>query len=111
MKTRRLYIFLVLLMASALPSRTQSLLIPMDEVQTDHLKAYGLVYWTLAQGMDVDWLLNYRGGSFMAAYSTAVEKELLIRGILFERVSDGTAQSILNEVQSQIGRASCRERV
>ncbi|MBN8589564.1 MAG: asparagine synthetase B [Rhodothermia bacterium] len=93
-------LFWALLLFGNINSRAQSILIPMDETQTDHLKAYGLVYWTLAQGMDVDWLLNYRGGSFMAAYNTAVEKELLIRGILFERIGDGTAQSILNEVQS-----------
>ena len=41
-----------------------TLLIPMDEDQNDHLKAYGITYWALAQGYTGDWLLNYRGGSF-----------------------------------------------
>jgi hypothetical protein len=41
------------------------ILIPMDLTQTDHLKAYGIAYWALTKGIDIDWLLNYRGGSFM----------------------------------------------
>ena len=46
----------------------QKLLIYMDLQQTDHLKAYGIAYWALTKGMEIDWLLNYRGGSFMMDY-------------------------------------------
>src|SRR6266849_8733444 len=46
-------------------ANAQKILIPMDLKQTDHLKAYGIAYWALTKNIDVDWLLNYRGGSFM----------------------------------------------
>ena len=55
--------------------RAASLLIPMDAAQQNHLKAYGIAYFTLQQGMSVDWLLNYRGGSFLIAYSPSVLNE------------------------------------
>ncbi|MFN7261743.1 MAG: asparagine synthetase B, partial [Cyclobacteriaceae bacterium] len=42
--------------------------IPMDEKQSNHLKAYGIAYWVLKMDQEVDWLLNYRGGSFMTKY-------------------------------------------
>lgn len=91
----------MLLVLAGTPSLfAQSLLIPMDESQTDHLKAYGLVYWVLSQGQDADWLLNYRGGSFMCAHNTLIEKELLIRGVSYERIGADRAAAILNEVQS-----------
>ena len=48
---------------------SQKILIPMDQLQTDHLKAYGVAFWTLKNGEEVDWLLNYRGGSFMINYN------------------------------------------
>ena len=46
--------------------------IPMDETQTNHLKAYGIAYWALQHEVEVDWLLNYRGGSFMCKYAQAI---------------------------------------
>ena len=49
-------------------SWANSILIPMDEKQANHLKAYGIAYWILKSEMEVDWLLNYRGGSFMCQY-------------------------------------------
>ncbi len=58
---------------SALAGRTASLLIPMDDKQKDHLKSYGIAYWVLKNNTEVDWLLNYRGGSFMTTYSKNVE--------------------------------------
>ncbi len=81
-------------------SAQQKLLIPMDLDQTDHLKAYGITYWALGKGIEVDWLLNYRGGSFMADYSDLLAAECRIRGVLFEKVEASSAQSIYNLVQS-----------
>ena len=49
----------------ASPARAQYLLAPMDAAQTNHLKAYGLTYWTLQRGLSAEWLLNYRAGSFL----------------------------------------------
>lgn len=52
------------------------LLIPMDDTQKEHLKAYGLTYWVLANGGKADWLLNYRGGSFCFQYFESFEKNV-----------------------------------
>ncbi|MEO0202602.1 MAG: asparagine synthetase B, partial [candidate division WOR-3 bacterium] len=53
----------------------ERILVPMDEVQTDHLKAYGLAYWSVKNGYKTWWVLNYRGGSFMMEFN----KEILIK--------------------------------
>jgi len=58
-----------------------SLLIPMDETQTDHLKAYGLTYWVLSEGLNAEWLLNYRGGSFLLPGLEGIKKEADKRGV------------------------------
>jgi len=77
------------------------LLIPMDfEGQKDHLKAYGITYWVLDNGQKVQWLLNYRGGSFLIPDSEALRKECKIRGVSFEIISDGQAETILSEIDS-----------
>jgi hypothetical protein len=65
----------------------QKLLIPMDQAQTDHLKAYGVTYSVLKQDQPVEWLLNYRGGSFLMDSHPAIVKELRLRGVRFEEVS------------------------
>lgn len=79
----------------------QKLLIPMDFTQTDHLKAYGLTYWALTKGTKSDWLLNYKGGSFMLDYSDEIAAECRIRGVYFESVDGGKAAKIYAEVQSE----------
>lgn len=66
------------------------LLVPMDEAQTDHLRAYGVAYFALQQGYDVEWLLNYRGGSFLLPDSKTVQIQARLQRVAFERVpSDG----------------------
>ncbi|MFQ6102711.1 MAG: asparagine synthetase B [Candidatus Glassbacteria bacterium] len=60
------------------------ILIPMDLTQTDHLKAYGLAYKSLEMGWDVEWLLNYRGGSFLLLDRELLRKEAKIRGVYYE---------------------------
>jgi hypothetical protein len=70
----------------------------MDKNQSNHLKAYGLAYWVLEQGEKVDWLLNYKGGSFMLPHIAVFEKECQLRGIGFNIISDGQTQQILNEI-------------
>lgn len=93
--------FLALLVLLAPAARAQDLLIPMDARQSDHLKAYGVVYWALQQGHDVDWLLNYRGGSFLAPDVEPLRQELLIRGVAFEPVSGAASAQIVAEVESE----------
>lgn len=77
------------------------ILIPMDaESQEDHLKAYGITYWVLTKGQKVQWLLNYRGGSFLLPDGEVIRKECQIRGVSYEVVSDPQAQSILDGISS-----------
>src|SRR6187549_1431910 len=77
-----------------------SIFIPMDEKQTNHLKAYGIAYWILRTEMEVDWLLNYRGGSFMCQYHPAIQNELVVRGVSFEVISDAQTNQIITELAS-----------
>lgn len=74
------------------------ILIPMDEAQKNHLKAYGVAYWILTNNLEVDWLLNYRGGSFMFKQLPAIEKELTIRGVSYSVIADGQAANIIDEI-------------
>jgi hypothetical protein len=76
------------------------ILIPMDETQTNHLKAYGIAFWTLQQDVGVDWLLNYRGGSFMFTYGQKLENEVIVRGVSYQVISDAQAAQITNEITS-----------
>ena len=66
----------------------------MDQAQSDHLKAYGIAYWTIKQGQNVDWLLNFRGGSFMVDHDNYIEFELKLRGIYFELLDAGLLTEI-----------------
>lgn len=79
----------------------QKVLIPMDLSQTDHLKAYGLTYWALTKNVQTEWLLNYRGGSFLLDAESFLIAECRIRGVSFEQLSTSQAQSIYAEVQSE----------
>jgi len=74
------------------------ILIPMDEKQTNHLKAYGITYWVLDQGIEVKWLLNYRGGSFLVQSQQSISNECLVRGVSFETLADGQANNILADI-------------
>ncbi len=77
-----------------------SIFIPMDKKQTNHLKAYGIAYWVLQSKGTMDWLLNYRGGSFMCDYSQKVENELIIRGVSYEVISDAQVNQIVSNIAS-----------
>lgn len=59
----------------------QLLLVPMDRTQQNHLKAYGLTYWALEAGYKGEWLLNYRGGSFLLPDQEDVRREAALRGV------------------------------
>ncbi len=77
------------------------ILIPMDDVtQTNHLKAYGITYWSLEKGNTAKWLLNYEGGSFLLEDNEATRNECKIRGVAFEVISDTKAAQILAEISS-----------
>jgi len=77
------------------------ILIPMDAVtQTNHLKAYGITYWSLEKGNTAKWLLNYEGGSFLLEDNEATRNECKIRGVTFQVISDTQAAQILDEISS-----------
>ncbi len=88
----------LLLLAFAFPASATKLLIPMDQQQRDHLKAYGIVYWVLQQDAPVEWLLNYRGGSFLMDHYLTVEQECTVRGVTYQVIADGQAAAILAEI-------------
>lgn len=77
------------------------LLIPMEIGQTDHLKAYGIAYRHLLGGKELDWLLNFRAGSFMFDYSSAIEDECKVNGVSYELIDGTTAARIYAEVQDE----------
>ncbi|RZV67039.1 MAG: asparagine synthetase B [Flavobacteriaceae bacterium] len=70
------------------------------ESQRNHLKAYGITYWTLEKQQKVKWLLNYRGGSFLLPDIEEIKKECQIRGVSFEVLSNSAAEAILTEISS-----------
>ncbi len=77
----------------------QKLLIPMGLAQKDHLKAYGVAYWVLQQGMNVEWLLNYRGGSFLTEALPMIEQECRLRGVTTELISAGEVLKIYATIE------------
>jgi hypothetical protein len=93
----RLSVLISVLFISSLLRATQ-LLVPMDDSQNNHLKAYGIAYWTLENNVTIEWLLNYRGGSFLMPHLKSIEEELIIRGVKYEVLADGQ----VNQIRSQI---------
>lgn len=94
---KQILVILVLTLLSVKANATY-LLIPMDDTQKNHLKAYGVAFWVLENQVDIDWLLNYRGGSFMMKHIKGIEEELIIRGVSFEVIADVKSTAILNEI-------------
>src|SRR5688572_2703843 len=93
--------YLLLIMLGAFHTCiANAILIPMDEAQKNHLKSYGLAFHVLQRGGYLDWLLNYRGGSFLIPYEQYIHSECMIRGISFEIISEATVNSVLKEIES-----------
>ena len=76
------------------------ILIQMDHEQRNHLKAYGITYWALENDVEADWLLNYRGGSFMIKHYQKIENELIVRGVSYTVISDAESNQIIAEIAS-----------
>jgi len=94
---RRL-LFVALLLVLAPGAFASKLLIPMDDAQHDHLKAYGVAYWILEQKFPIEWLLNYRGGSFMMDNAAPIQRICTERGVTFEVIADASANQIYSEI-------------
>ena len=92
------YLFLISFLFSVLLGRATQILVPMDESQSNHLKAYGVAFWSLENDVVIEWLLNYRGGSFLFPHLRSIEEELLVRGVKYEILADGQINSIRNQI-------------
>lgn len=94
---RNLIAALVLLVATT-GAWASRILVPMDQSQANHLKAYGVAFWVLENGVEVEWLLNYRGGSFLMPNIAEIENECVIRGVSYQVIADVQASQILTEI-------------
>ncbi|MGI6719076.1 MAG: asparagine synthetase B [Bacteroidales bacterium] len=93
-----LFFIFYLFFISNFVAKADMLLIPMDNTQTNHLKAYGVAYWVLQRDVPVDWLLNYKGGSFACAFNESIQKECVLRQVAYQVISDVQYNSILLEI-------------
>ncbi len=98
MKLRWVMALCCMLFFAAGTVQASKLLIPMDEGQANHLKAYGMAYWVLDQGLEVEWLLNYRGGSFLIPAAPSISGECTIRGVDFEPMADVQVRRMLQGI-------------
>jgi hypothetical protein len=95
----RLKLTLLFLFTISSAAQAMQILIPMDESQKNHLKSYGIAFWLLKQKQEVQWLLNYNGGSFMFQYSQEAERECKVRGVSYKTISDAAANAIITQIQ------------
>ncbi len=98
MKLKKASLLTVVICCLGFAARASEILIPMDLAQANHLKSYGVAFWLLKQGVAVDWLLNYRGGSFAVPYNDKIESECKIRGVSYEVLADGQYTAVLTEI-------------
>lgn len=88
-----------MLLLASMAVGQQSVLIPMDLTQTDHLKAYGVVYRALERGQKIEWLLNYRGGSFLFPFDDAAVRDCRLSGVLCGAVSPADVVQIRSVIE------------
>jgi len=98
MKMKHLFNILLIFLLSFKIGYANYVLIPMDTEQKNHLKAYGIAYWILQREVEVTWLLNYSGGSFLVKYAEAIEKECNIRGVSYKIIANADASKILLKI-------------
>ena len=93
--------FTILLSFYASIGHSTKILIPMDEnKQKNHLKAYGIAYWILQNEIEVEWLLNYRGGSFLVDNYSSIQEECTIRGVSYELISNAKVNKIKVDISN-----------
>ena len=83
---------------SAHPPIGPSLLIPMDDSQSDHLKAYGLTYRVIGAGLKAEWLLNYQGGAFLLPDADSIRRDAALSGVRADPVDGGRVTAIRGEI-------------
>ncbi|MGI6342148.1 MAG: asparagine synthetase B [Bacteroidales bacterium] len=94
---RLLFILLIIL-----PFKVEAsyILIPMDNTQTNHLKSYGIAYWVLERDVEVSWLLNYKGGSFLFRHTNMFENECIVRNVKYQVIADVQVLAIREHISS-----------
>jgi hypothetical protein len=92
------YILPIVILLMTFRLQAAWLLLPMDNLQNNHLKAYGVAFWVLERGVEIDWLLNYRGGSYLIPYHDLIENECVIRDVGYEVITDVQASSIKQQI-------------
>ena len=99
-RKKLLVTLLLILFTGILPSLTKGayLLIPMDDTQSNHLKAYGIAYYILERDVEIHWLLNYKGGSYMCQHHPDFENECIVRGVSYKVIADVQSTAILQEI-------------
>jgi len=98
MRIKSIIAVLLLLCLRSMSGQGAYLLVPMDNNQTNHLKAYGIAYWALQKGNTLEWLLNYRGGSFLIPFFDEIQQECILRGVRTEIIPDASRLQILDEI-------------
>ena len=94
------FLLALLLLFSLFPLRASYIFIPMDDVQKNHIKSYGIAYWILERDIEVKWLLNYRGGSFLTEFHPDIEKECKLKEVSYQVLADVQAATILRQIES-----------
>lgn len=97
--TRRLVLLVAMTLAAAGAAPAQYVLAPMDGAQANHLRAYGLAYWVLERAERVEWLLNYRAGSFLLPDVPEVGREAALRGVTLEPLSASGLAALRAEIE------------
>lgn len=95
---KKYFIFIIILSFIHINLFANYILIPMDDTQKNHLKAYGITYWVLQNQVEASWLLNYRGGSFIISYAKSIETECNIRGVSYNVISNAQANLIFSQI-------------
>ncbi|MAJ98470.1 MAG: asparagine synthetase B [Flavobacteriales bacterium TMED288] len=94
----KIIFYLIIILSCSIEIFGTNILIPMNNKQKNHLKAYGIAYFSLQKNMNVDWLLNFKGGSFLINYNREIEKVCILRNVSFEIVSDDYKNEIIEEI-------------
>jgi hypothetical protein len=99
-KSIKRYLLTLLLSLTIYLSHASYILIPMDQNQTNHLKAYGIAFLAIQNEISINWLLNYKGGSFLIKNNELIENECNIRGVSYNIIADLQSNKILKDISS-----------
>jgi len=91
-------ILLLVFLLSFSFSHASYILINMDDKQTNHLKAYGIAFLSIENEINVKWLLNYKGGSFLIKSNNFIENECKTRNVSYSLIADIQSNKILSDI-------------